>query len=323
MSNMYLRQTQMTQKRLWMAQQFFTAVFIISTVLFFIHNIGPQESLSPQPPIHSGLAPQYVSVSYWGRLGNHMFEYATMIGFAERHNKTPISIQGTDLWSAFKCPILRGSSKSLGMYQIYTEKLPAAYSKSLEEYFPFDSFLKGYFQSFRYFDFIKEKLVNNHFKFHDNIQETAEKYINNVVREKNMSNPKVVGIHVRRGDFVRQKRKGYTVAPVPYYYRAMHYFRTKYRNVLFIICSNDVIWSRDNLDNSEDVHYSENIDGNLDLALLANSHHVVITAGSFSWWAGYLSKGEVIYFKGFPQDNTVIGNMTEKTDYYPPYWIGM
>lgn len=252
-----------------------------------------------------------------------MFEYATMIGFAERHNKTPISIEATDLWSAFKCPILKGSSGSLGMYKIYTEHLPAAYSDSLEEYFPFDSYLKGYFQSFKYFEFVKEKLVKEHFQFHDNLQKSAEEYIDDIVKQKNRTNTTVVGVHVRRGDFVRLKRKGYTVAPIPYIYKAMHYFRTKYRNVLFIICSNDVIWSRDNLDDSEDTHYSENVDGRLDLAILVNCDHMVMTAGSFSWWAGYLSKGEVIYFKGFPQENTDLGNKTIKADYYPPYWIGM
>lgn len=61
----------------------------------------------------------------------------------------------------------------------------------------------------------------------------------------------------------------------------------------------------------------------MDLALLSSCNHVVMTVGSFGWWAGYLSGGTVVYFKDYPKPGSNIGRGFSAVDHYLPQWIGM
>ncbi|KAH9492343.1 Galactoside 2-alpha-L-fucosyltransferase 2 [Bulinus truncatus] len=266
-----------------------------------------------------------IMISYKGRLGNHMFEYATLMGLAKHYNMTAIIPEDLDVLDVFKLPTPQGPFSLLrDPYNTYTEEKAAAYYKGVENIDSTrDAFLVGYFQSWKYYKDIRNELLDHHFVLHDNLRTAADQYIQKVLADKNLSGATLVAIHVRRGDFVRQRVKGYTAAPIPYYYKAMNYFRKKYGKVLFIICTNDLIWAETNLDDSPDVHYSHETDGSLDLAIMISCNHMIITSGSYSWWAGYLVRGEVIYYTGYPQPNTKIGNLTVKEDYYPPNWLGM
>ncbi|XP_005108963.1 galactoside alpha-(1,2)-fucosyltransferase 2 [Aplysia californica] len=260
-------------------------------------------------------------ISFKGRLGNHMFEYATLVGMAEKYNMTPIIPGSLDVLDVFNLPTPQGDSNLLRSPLEYNEEMTAKYSKVVETLNPKrDTYLVGYFQSWKYYNHIRQKLLDKYFVFHENIQKAAERYIANVLEERNKKGAVVVAIHVRRGDFVRQRVKGFTVAPIPYYYRAMAYFRKKFDNIMFIICTNDFVWAETYLDSGPDIHYSHETDGALDLAIMVNSNHIIITSGSYSWWAGYLVRGEVVYYAGYPKPNTIIGNQTVKADYYPPWW---
>ncbi|KAH9513900.1 hypothetical protein Btru_031696 [Bulinus truncatus] len=266
-----------------------------------------------------------IMISYKGRLGNHMFEYATLMGLAKHYNMTAIIPEDLDVLNVFKLPTPQGPFSLLrDPYNTYTEEKAAAYYKGVENIDSTrDAFLVGYFQSWKYYKDIRNELLDHHFVLHDNLRTAADQYIQKVLAGENLSGATLVAIHVRRGDFVRQRVKGYTAAPIPYYYKAMNYFRKKYGKVLFIICTNDLIWAETNLDDSPDVHYYHETDGSLDLAIMISCNHMIITSGSYSWWAGYLVRGEAIYYAGYPQPNTKIGNLTVKEDYYPPNWLGM
>ncbi|XP_067668627.1 galactoside 2-alpha-L-fucosyltransferase Sec1-like [Haliotis asinina] len=264
-----------------------------------------------------------IMITYWGRLGNHMFEYGTLLGVAKRNGMIPIIPKQIDLLDVFNLPTQQGDLDLLDMHYIYNEEKAAAYFNKTEHLKPYNALLAGYYQSWKYFENVKDELISKHFVYKDEIKKKAKKFLEKVLTLKNKHGAALVGVHVRRGDFVRQTLKGYTAAPLSYFYQAMNYFRKKYGNVLFIVCSNDIFWAEDNLDIGPDVYYSHNPDGNVDLAVLTSCSHMIITAGSYSWWAGYMVPGDVVYFKGFPQPNTKIGNMTVREDYYPPHWIPM
>ncbi|XP_076454342.1 galactoside alpha-(1,2)-fucosyltransferase 2-like [Babylonia areolata] len=265
-----------------------------------------------------------IMVTWFGRMGNHMFQYSTLIGVAKRNNMTPIIPPNIDLLDVFDLPTPQGSNSLLRDPITYPDEMPAKYDVKTEHLDRGrDAFLKGYHQSWRYYQNVRDELLDKHFVFHKPILHTALSYISGVRSQLNKPDSVLISVHVRRGDFVRQRIKGFTAAPVPYYYKAMNYFRRKYKNVLFIICTNDIFWAQDHLDIGPDIHYSTNTDGAVDLAIMANSDHVIITSGSFSWWAGYLVRGEVVYYHGFPEPNTIIGNKTVRADYYPPHWKPM
>ncbi|RUS75392.1 hypothetical protein EGW08_016854 [Elysia chlorotica] len=259
-----------------------------------------------------------------GRMGNHMFQYATLNGLARRYNMTPIMLGNLDILDVFKLPTLQGDFSLLRDPITYTELKASAYNPGVDKIDPTrDVYLNGYYQSWKYHDHMRAELLDKHFVLLDPIKEAADRYIASLLESRKKQGATLVAIHVRRGDFVRQRVKGYTAAPIPYYYRAMNYFRKKYGNVMFIICTNDLVWAETNLeDEGGDVHYSHETDGALDLAIMMACHHMIITSGSYSWWAGYLVRGEVIYYMGYPQPNTKIGNLTNREDYYPPYWEG-
>lgn len=264
-----------------------------------------------------------IMINWIGRMGNHLFEYACLLGIAKWNNMTPIISPTVDILDVFNLPAPQGSLSLLRDPINYFYPVAAKFDNATMHLQQRDYYLTGYRQSWKYFEHVKEDLLNNHFVFHEPILATAMSYINAARKEKNKPDAVIVGVHVRRGDFVRQRIKGFTVAPIPFYFKTMNYFRRNYPNVLFIICTNDYFWALDNLDHGPDVFYSTNTDGAVDLAIMANCDHMIITSGTYSWWAGYLVRGEVIYYKGYPEPNTIIGNQTVREDYYPPNWIGM
>ena len=133
-----------------------------------------------------------------------------------------------------------------------------------------------------------------------------------------------VGIHIRRGDFLGKLRvnKGFAVAPASYFKTAMDFMKDKYSPVQFIVASDGISWAKDNLGNDSMI-YSSEFSADEDLALLASCDHVIISAGTFSWWAGWLANGTTIYYELHPKPNSRLYFNFHKDDYYPPYWIPM
>lgn len=268
------------------------------------------------------------TVTFWGRTGNHMFEYSTLIGIAKKNNVTPVLVEGTGLWDCFDLPVKIARRSDFSNAKIYKEYRPGYYTDSITKLEPHGkSYIQGYLQSFKYFQNVKHELIKKHFKFKPQYANKARDFIEDTKKKLRKENAVTVGVHVRRGDLVRQNRKGYAVPAIPYFYKGMNYFRRRFKDVLFIICTNDYQWSMDNLDEGPDIYYSPfysaSQNGYLDLAILASMDHMIMSAGSFSWWAGYLTSGIVIYYHGYPRENTVMGNTTNKADYYPTGWISM
>ena len=135
----------------------------------------------------------------------------------------------------------------------------------------------------------------------------------------------LVGVHVRRGDFLQDnpQAKGNTVASKHYIRKAMGYFRKLYSNALFIVVSDGKAWCRTNVA-GKDVIFSIFKEPVLDMAILSLCNHTLITSGTFGWWDRWLSGGTVVYWKGFPRPGSFIEeNVLFKGEYYPPHWIGI
>ena len=144
-------------------------------------------------------------------------------------------------------------------------------------------------------------------------------------RHNSIAPSAVTGIHVRRADYVwpSNKDQGYTVADAKYIETAMQYFTTKYHNVIFVVCSDDIQWCQKNVQSSTHlVVYSpfSNNSSSLDLCTLAKCNHTITTVGTFSWWAGNLAGGETIYYKDFPRRGSALARSFKPGDYYLPQW---
>ncbi|GAB1605258.1 galactoside 2-alpha-L-fucosyltransferase 3-like [Argonauta hians] len=91
-------------------------------------------------------------------------------------------------------------------------------------------------------------------------------------------------------------------------------------NTIFVVCSNNIVWCRDKLAD-DNVYFSDSNDVYTDLAILASCNHTIVSSGSFSWWAGYLNTGTVVYYKSYPRPNSLVAKDFSRGDYYPSSWI--
>lgn len=91
-----------------------------------------------------------------------------------------------------------------------------------------------------------------------------------------------VGIHVRRGDYVRNPFY-VDLMETDYYERAMQEFP----NSEFIVFSDDIEWCK-RQEIFRDCEFSEG-DEITDLNRLASCRGIIMANSSFSWWASYLS----------------------------------
>lgn len=212
------------------------------------------------------------------------------------------------------------------------EKRACAFDK---ETFSFSSSktvkLKAYLQSWKYF--IKsEKSIRQQFKFKSEVQEKAQKLINgyydyNLKARKNLT---IVGVHLRRGDYLNGNniKYGYVVATNSYIDKAMTYMRTKFSNCLFLVFTgNDkeaIKWREENVRGDDVIHVPAN-DRIVDMCALSKCNHTIITVGSFGWWSAWMANGTTIYFKDVARQNSSLrkGFSSDMSDFFPPKWIGL
>jgi len=86
-----------------------------------------------------------------------------------------------------------------------------------------------------------------------------------------------------------------------------------------------MVWNKAATKNSTStVIFCEGKREEVDLALLSLADHSIITVGTFSWWAGWLAGGNVIYYGKFPRKDSRLSHAAFSThlkDYYPQDWI--
>ena len=176
----------------------------------------------------------------------------------------------------------------------------------------------GYFQSWKYFRNVTH-IIREHFQYDTNVMSIAKKYLQSLNDQYKQhinatSDVTTIGIHVRRGDFLSQRaiNRGKSVGTVDYFHAAMGYFRKQHTNCVFLVASNDVKWCREHLaahdvimiaDSTVNVtssHAHHVSDVQRDMSVLRLVEHNIISTGSFSWWIGWFTPGQVVYYKDYP-----------------------
>lgn len=253
-----------------------------------------------------------------GRLGNKMFEFASLLGIAWRHNYKPLILRRNSLLQTFDIAqvtdIQPSNLKGLG------EKGAGVYDTSMETLsHDMNYSLGGFYQSWKYFDFMGAE-VRKAFKFKAGFLDSARK----ALASQQLGDKLAIGVHVRRSDMNsrRELSRGYNVATVEYFKKAFQYFREKFKRLLFLVVSDDLNWCKKNL-KGEDVRFVSTGSAGSDLAFLAQCNHSVVSTGSYGWWGAYLAGGEVVYYRNFPSNNSWLLKQYNRTEYYPLRWVGM
>lgn len=250
-----------------------------------------------------------------GGLGNNLFMLASVIGIAHRNNAIPCY----NINEAHRISMLNTvDNKVKDLINIDIQKCPSIihatqYEQGFAKFVPFvlqkSTMVGRYLQSYKYY--VKMPVIK------ESARIFAKKYIS--FRSNSVTN---IGIHVRRGDLLSY---GYLRFPPEQYFKnAMHYFRDKYVNVQFFVSSDDIGWCKKQPYFEETHVISEKHTAVQDMSILASCDHVIISIGTFGWWSGMLSGGEVVYYENeFKMDHKINKGKVDTQDYYPPKWKKM
>jgi len=242
-----------------------------------------------------------------------LYQYASLLGIARRHNRTPIWARGgVELEDIFKIKMLIDKNnlisksndskfvegpneKDARCYQNWTEILP---NRNMS--------IDGYLQSRLYFNNVEREL-RTHFIFKDSIINQARTIINNATRnlrkysntEKN--NTMLVAIHIRRGDYMNEMmiKAGWVQPNTDFYHHSMEYFNTRYKYVTFLLFSDDMKWCRKNI-LATNIVYIEGPSRVINLAVASLCDHAIVTQGSFGQWIAWFTNGVTLRPQNIP-----------------------
>jgi hypothetical protein len=180
-------------------------------------------------------------------------------------------------------------------------------------------FLKGYWQSERYFQAIAP-ILREEFTF-----KAAPDAANQAMLRQIDSCESIV-LHVRRGDYVTTTHAQgvYGVCPPDYYASGIEHLRQRLKDPHAFIFSDDPGWVADHLKlaiPSTLVTHNTGKQDHEDLRLMSRGKHFIIANSSFSWWGAWLGAHpgkQIIAPRQWFQDSPI---STE--DLVPPTWTRM
>ena len=256
----------------------------------------------------------FLGISEFGRLGNQLFRYAAVKCLSLHHSR-PLVLPHPAADPRF--------AHRLGAFNLRCHFVPGEeIAKEIKyEYhqpgFEFDPTFfdapdncnfKGYFQSEKFFKDI-DYVIRREFTLKNG---QIEAYAKSFVDEARRRHPgkEVVALHNRRGDnkpansnydtkeggsFRTNKQDFHPLLSEDY----LHKSREQFDDCVFIVFSDnmeDIQWCQQNI--TGDMHYystghkgfrPEELDL-LDLAIMKNCDHNIISNSSFSWWAAWLNE---------------------------------
>ena len=113
-------------------------------------------------------------------------------------------------------------------------------------------------------------------------------------------NKDFISLHVRRGDYVNNKKTSifHGNLKISYYLKAVNILRQKFGNLPVYLFSDDHQWLKENLciliSNSV-VISSDNIPAEIDFCIMSKGRHFIISNSTFAWWSAFFSPNKNKY----------------------------
>jgi len=223
----------------------------------------------------------------YGRLGNQMFQYATLFSIANRkgydfgipmQNKSNDEYKNLSLNDCFENLSAKDSTN-------YSPKF-----KAMEHNFCYnpgifgildDTDICGYFQSEKYFENYREELLKE-FCFKKEIYQKA-------LDIRSITKKEVISLHIRLGDYVNQQHN-HPVCSIEYYKEALNKLPD---DLLIYIFSDDIEISKKMFLNlKRPILFVENTSSYIDMCLMTMCDYHILANSSFSWWGSWLSNSK-------------------------------
>ena len=264
-----------------------------------------------------------------GRLGNQMFEYATLRGIAANKGyewcippTNAKSIENYSLHHAFTMPDVKPGNRTFldNGYAPMVAERQFHFDQELFDLCPDHITLQGFFQTEKYFRNIRD-VIRSEYTFHDHILEPCKEMI------ESFDIPPIF-LHVRRGDPNLTDPRGFKWAytecsdqhppqPLSYYEKALKKFPD---DVPVIVCSDSPEWvqtqdffsdDRFAISVPEDKYTDGSYEPYIDMCLMSLCSGAIIANSSMSWWGAWLQngRGKVVAPKmwfgpAYPNNNT-------------------
>ena len=229
-----------------------------------------------------------------GRLGNQMFQYASLRGIATNRgfdfrippehmfgeSDSNVKNSDTNIHTAFD--LSKYNKVNIPILYERIEESGYHFDENIFNNCPDNVDLYGYFQSEKYFKHIEED-IRKDFTFESYVIDTCKDFIETAINSK-----EIISLHIRRGDYLNMQSY-HPTSPIEYYEKALD----KFPNVPVIIFSDDISWCLDKpLFDPDRFFISQGNSAEYDMCLMSKCTHHIIANSSFSWWGSWLSKSE-------------------------------
>lgn len=153
---------------------------------------------------------------------------------------------------------------------------------------PDNSYIDGYWGSEKYFLDIADT-IRKEFTLKNKPDKTNSELI------RYINNCNSVSVHVRRSDYVKDKRTHdfHGVCGLDYYRKAATLVSKKMHHPVYFVFSDDPVWCKTNLRLNYPITYvTHNLETKdyEDMKLMSMCKHNIIANSSFSWWGAWLNK---------------------------------
>ena len=218
-----------------------------------------------------------------GRLGNNLFQIANLLSIQHKVGGDIILPHHTHAGHRGDIPVdlsIFGYDFKRG--EIETEE---SYNQSNFHYIPIplgeevstdkSLTLTGYYQSWRYFEEIRDLLTTKYFTPTEEISERINSY---------QISSKSLGISVRRGDYLMLQHN-HCVLGIEYYQECINRLQGDYDSIF--VFSDDLPWCREVF--GPNVNYVESPIGE-QFFLMTKMKHFIMSNSTFAWWGCYLNQ---------------------------------
>jgi hypothetical protein len=226
-----------------------------------------------------------------GRLGNQMFQYASLKGIAKNRGYG-FSIPPKDTFG--KVDELVKTSE-MNIYDVFhleskntTGLIPNPRLPERTHHFDNELFINcpdnvdlfGYYQTEKYFKHIEDE-IRDDFTFSEELKVNCLEFIKTF-------GSKVISLHIRRGDYVTNPN--HPVQSIEYYKKALEILPS---DLPVLVFSDDFNWcDQQELFNDDRFMISQESSSDADLCMMSFCNYHIIANSSFSWWGAWLAKSE-------------------------------
>ncbi|XP_014214512.1 galactoside 2-alpha-L-fucosyltransferase 2-like [Copidosoma floridanum] len=261
--------------------------------------------------------PKYgiISAVQGGRLGNQIWEYASVWAIARRTGLEPymprcILKTLEEYFEHLSIPSLSSINQCIidvgQIVNSLSEWNSTEQNIIIPKYAAYWSLILVWLDDFR-----------QEFKFQKSLRRHAKTVLKEASARYNLSKPTYVGVHVRRTDYIDYLWQKLRVrpAPVDYYFKAMNYFDEKYENAIFVVASDNIGWCKYHLLSADRgkfrrivfiSSYEDPRGPGKDLAVLASCDHAIIDYGTYGAFGAVLAAGETIVYNVSTHFSTMI-----------------